>query len=257
MCELHLPETLVALAEAGRIGPEKVEWLQSEIFPQGLRSFIEAEQLLAIDGSAHAVCPQWKLFVKSSICDLIKKSDESPQFIENWVTMCVARKGVVDSEDRFQLLMGLISAVENLPVSLSVLALKQVQLAISSGTGPLANAAGYKELTLLHVKLICEIMFATSNSASDEQLSLLFEIDHQTRFVSRPQQWADYLEDILNKKRSTLAGQKASLEKAQTTYRLSSQDEKTRNLKLQKRNNLSLSALPTDSCEHKSVTTGA
>ena len=183
MCELHMPEALVVLAERGRITPDDVNTLKTAVYPNGLESFTDAEALLAIDLAAHDTCPDWEDYILSAIANFAVRPDHNVDMVAEWLRRCISRNGVVDDKQRFDLLARVISELGEVPESLVELALQQVQYAICENKGPLAETrcSAALEIGLRDVELLTSILVdagCENNVAlSSSEMQVLYAIN--------------------------------------------------------------------------------
>src|SRR5579871_6408833 len=103
----------------------------------------EMATMLAIDEAASRADPSWTQLLAEAGADFIVNQLHPSGYVteENaaWLVERIAKDGVVKTSRELELLVHVIDRANSAPESLAALALRQVELAVMEGSGPLAG----------------------------------------------------------------------------------------------------------------------
>lgn len=170
MSELRLSYPACAIAGKMRLSAEDIDILREHVFAEGLASSQDAMILLAINSSCTEKCPEWHhYFIENMTGFIVHNADphgEMDEWNADWLVAMISTRGVVNSPIELDLLFHVIDISSRIPESLSIFALRQIDLAITDETGAWAALRGSRQRGLLKsdVMLIGRVMSAIARS---------------------------------------------------------------------------------------------
>ena len=216
-------DALLALAEKGRINETDVAHLRSDVFPQGVESYADAEMLFAIDLASHSVCEEWSEFLSDALATFLVGSGEVSMQAANWLIRCTSRLGVVDSVQRCQLIFAVIGKAHTVPSKLRTLLIRQVHLAVASSKGPLGEnrAAAKGEITWREFEMLTKAVNGAHRNPEKDEIAALYELDKD---IARSEEnWSRFYLDCVG---SYVLGKPVGNASQTAPYRLSEAAEK-------------------------------
>jgi len=201
MSELKLPETLMKIASRGRIAGDDVRDLRKEFFGDHKIEKHEVEALLALDRSAREKCRTWQFLLTDAFTQyLIEQTPGSRDISEeegNWFASCVAKNGIVESPELFELLVTVMETAENVPEKLEKIALEQVAKAVLENQGPIAAFSEHHQKIICKsdVELIRRLLFSCGGDGSlaitRMEAEFLFDLNDKTVDYGNDESWSD------------------------------------------------------------------
>jgi len=144
--KLRYPASVIA--EKTAIAPEEIRLLRQHMFPLGITSPEDAEQLLALHRSPVQKCVQWDgWFVESMAAFIVR--DSHPKFSldesnADWMIEIFALEGVIATGAELEALLHSMELARSVPDALAALALDQLRLALEFNRGAYASSRNVK-----------------------------------------------------------------------------------------------------------------
>lgn len=171
---------------AKRIVASDVVALLREVYPQGIRGRNEAEALIAFDREFSDPAPEWRGFMAEAIADhLLRRSAPFGAITKekaDWLIRAIAPSGRIATQGGIETLVRTIELAQELPVSLSAFAIRELWAEIVTGEGPaLAGRAHFSRvLDARDVALLRRILEAGAGKSgapiSPEEAEALFDL---------------------------------------------------------------------------------
>jgi hypothetical protein len=190
MAELTLEPRIAAIVARNKISAEDTLFLRSHVYQDGLASRYEAENLFAMKSACAERAPEWSAFFIEAVCDYIVHQEKPSGYISGdnatWLMAMITRDGKIDSDTEIELLVRVLEASREAPAQLGTFALKQVELAVVTGNGPLAKGRTLKqgEITRDETDLVRRILYAIGGdgniAVTRGEAEMLFEINDKS-----------------------------------------------------------------------------
>ena len=160
-------ESLVKdIRAAGVVDRDTVLRLRRDIFPDGIVSRHEAEQIFDINDLLLEPTPDWSAFFIEAIVDYCVHQSVPQGFVDAagaaFLIEHIARDGMVRSETELELLVKVLEVARAVPDSLQAFALRQVHAAVTGGVGDLFDGSALTPgaIGAGEVRLLRRILFA-------------------------------------------------------------------------------------------------
>ncbi|SON56041.1 hypothetical protein HDIA_2500 [Hartmannibacter diazotrophicus] len=193
---------LQALVERQSILEDDVLILRRTMFASGRISATDAEQLLLLDRAITKKSPGFvALLLEALIGFTLRQSDPVGHIGEagaDWLVRHIAARGIIHTDTQLELLIRVIDKADIAPVRLSVLALRQVLLAVMDGKGPLATHRALTPGVIGQgdVELMRRIVNAQASQravgVSRQEMEVLFDLNDRTREADNHPSWSDF-----------------------------------------------------------------
>ncbi len=190
MAELTLEPRIAAIVARNKITAEDTLFLRSHVYQDGLASRFEAENLFALDSACVDRAPEWSAFFMEAVCDYIVHQEKPSGYISSdnatWLMAMISRDGKIDSESELELLVRVLEESREAPSQLGTFALKQVELAVVTGDGPLAKGRTLKpgEITRYETDLVRRVLYAIGGdgniAVTRAEAEMLFAINDKS-----------------------------------------------------------------------------
>jgi hypothetical protein len=160
----------------------------------------EMEMMLKIDEAARQVDPSWTQLLAEAGADFIVNQLPPAGYVteENaaWLTERIAEDKLVKTRREFELLVHVIEEATSAPGGLAALALRQVELAIMEGRGPLAgNGIERGRMGKDAVDILRRILYAFGGNGAvtvtRSEAEVLFDLNDATAGVDNDPSWND------------------------------------------------------------------
>ncbi|MEL6504648.1 MAG: hypothetical protein AAFQ10_09365 [Pseudomonadota bacterium] len=199
MSELMMPAPLLAIAESGRITPEDVLLMRRTVFVDHLICQKEAEWLLALDMACSDKCAEWGVFFGDALVTyIVYQADPEGAISEanaDWLISCISRDGLVDSPQRFQMLVKVLEKASSAPQRLQIFALQQIAYAVLRNQGPLCSSRAGTQYVICEgdVALMRRVLFAFGGDGgmaiTRTEAEFLFYLNDMTRAQENAPVW--------------------------------------------------------------------
>lgn len=190
---------LQGLAGSGRITPEDVLVLRSQVFGDGIVSRVEAETLFALDRGCRDRCPEWTEFFVEALKDFIVHQEKPQGYVSgeqaDWLIGAIAENGVVETESELELLVSVMEAAKSSPEKLSAYALEQVEHAVLDGSGSLGRRGKLEagRINNAEVQLLRRILYAFGGdgniAVTRAEAEALFRLNDRTAQAGNDPEW--------------------------------------------------------------------
>lgn len=201
MSELKLSGSLMEIAGRGRITGDDVRYLRKEFFGDHKIEKHEVEALLALDRSAKEKCRTWQFLLTDAFVQyLIEQTPGSRDISEtegNWFASCIAKSGIVESPELFELLVKVMETADEVPQKLEKIALEQVAEAILKNQGPVVTFTQHDQKVICKsdVQLIRRLLFSCGGDGSlaitRMEAEFLFDLNDKTVDCGNDESWSD------------------------------------------------------------------
>lgn len=117
--------------------------MRRAVYSDGKIDPAELDSLFALDEAAERRDPEWVSLFVEAIVDFLVHQQQPEGYIDEanaaWLIDRISRDGEVTTDTEIEALVKVLEAAKSSPESLSAFALKQVKIAILSGSGPVAR----------------------------------------------------------------------------------------------------------------------
>ena len=160
----------------------------------------EMEKMLQVDAAAQSVDPSWTELLTEAGADFLVNQQLPSGYVSAdnaaWLTEQICRDGVVKTARQFQLLVHILERAKSASGPLAGLALKQVELAIIEGRGPLAgNALERGRIGKAAVDILRRILYAFGGdgavAVTKSEAEVLFDLNDATAGADNDPSWND------------------------------------------------------------------
>ncbi len=201
MSELNLSEDFKTIAGRGRITGDDVRDLRMQFFGDHRIEKQEVEALLALDSSTDDKCRTWQFLLTDAFVNYLVEQSPSGRDIANeegeWFADCIAKDGVVNSPELFELLVTVMERAGNVPEKLEQVALDQVKEAVLKNQGPVAALAEHEQqvISKSDFELIRRLLFSCGGDGglaiTRMEAEFLFDLNDQTVSHQNDDAWSD------------------------------------------------------------------
>lgn len=169
MGEFHLSYPACVIAGKLRLTAQDIDVLRDHVFAGGMTTSQDAVILLAINRSSTEKCPEWQPYFIETMTDFIVRhcypQGAMDEWNTDWLIAMISTRGVVHSRIELDLLFSIIDTAARIPDSLSIFALEQIRLALTTEEGAWPARRGVpSQLGMDDVRLICRVMAAIARS---------------------------------------------------------------------------------------------
>jgi hypothetical protein len=161
----------------------------------------EIEMLFRIDEAAETSDAAWSALLVEAGTDYDVHQREPSGYIDeanaNWLVSRISADGVVKSATELELLMKVLEAAQSSPESLVKFGLRQVELAVVGGGGPLADGGKLEpgRVTRGEAALVRRILYAFGGDAgiaiTRPEAEVLFDINDASAGADNDPEWTD------------------------------------------------------------------
>lgn len=206
MLEVSLRYPASAMAGERRLTADDILLLRTRMFPKGLTSVGDAQQLLALHRSENDKCEGWdNWFVEMMTAFIVVHSYPQHSLDElnaEWLIAMVTRNGMVTTPAELELVLHAMEMACAVPDVLSSFALDQLRIALSSGQGAYAETRVVKRsgIAAPDIEFIYRILrgslFAGKMILSAREVAVLDRIDTLVRREANHPAWSDLMRSI-------------------------------------------------------------
>src|SRR6185436_18182532 len=160
----------------------------------------EMEKMLQADAGAQSADPSWTELLTEAGADFLVNQQLPAGYVSQdnaaWLTERICRDGIVNTERQFQLLVHILERATSSPGRLAGLALKQVELAIIEGRGPLAgNRLERGRVSKAAVDILRRVLYAFGGdgavAVTKSEAEVLFDLNDATTTADNDPSWND------------------------------------------------------------------
>ena len=194
-------EILAGIAASGTITAEDALAVRRSVYGGDVAiTPDEMEKMLLADAGAESVDPSWTELLTEAGADFLVNQQQPSGYVSEdnaaWLTERICRDGVVNTERQFQLLVHILERATSAPGPLAGLALKQVELAIIEGRGPLAgNGTERGRVSRAAVEILRRILYAFGGdgavAVTKSEAEVLFDLNDATVNADNDPSWDD------------------------------------------------------------------
>ncbi len=195
------------LQARGAIKLSDVLRLRRDYFPNGAETEPEAQALLAINAACPVQDTAWSEFLVEMLSGYIVHAAKPHGYITagnaRWLIGHASSSGRVERLSCLELIITVLETARWSPPSLSAFALRQIEMAIVTGTGPLRTAAtsGKGRVGKTEVALIRRILAAGGRAGSDAithaEGEVLLDIHDATLLADNCLEWTELVTKAL------------------------------------------------------------
>lgn len=202
---IQFAELARQVAEDGQITPSELQGLRQLGWGDGLIHRHEAEAILAINRRLHHANAEWADFVVEAVGEFVLNGTEPRGMCgeeeARWLIDALDHDGRLDSMVELELLVRVIERAQNVPDFLKHYALRQVEQAVLTGTGPTRHGG---DLSATHIsaaecRIVRRLIFASGGhgpaAVSRHDAEMLFRLKDETLYEENAPQWDDLFVD--------------------------------------------------------------
>ncbi len=217
MGDLKLEEPLHSMAQNSRISADDVLMLRRDFYNNDKIDRSEAEALLALDAAVQDKCREWGQFFSEALVNhIVHQTEPTGEINEdnaNWLMACIARQGLIDSAERFEMVVQVLEAAKSSPQKLVRFVLDQVAEAVLNNQGPVAalRAGDQQVICRFDVDLIRRVMFAFGGdggmAVTRAEAEFLFDLNDKTKQNENDPTWSQlFVKGVANYLLATTGG---------------------------------------------------
>jgi hypothetical protein len=195
-------EILARVQSSGRVSAEDALAARRIVYrDDGAIDPNEIEMLFRIDEAAKTADPSWSALIVEAGTDYIVNQKEPAGYIDeanaNWLVSRISADGVVKTATELELLVKVLETAQSSPEPLVKFALRQVELAVVSGEGPLAYGEHLEpgRVTRAEAALVRRILYAFGGHAgiaiTRSEAEVLFDINDASAGADNDPEWTD------------------------------------------------------------------
>ena len=197
---MHFADLARSVAADGDIAPQEILALRRLGWGDGLISPAEAEAIFAINRALVRPSGEWVDFFVEALAEFVLNGSEPRGMCSeeeaHWLMQAIDQDGRLETMAELELLVRVIERAHNVPESLKHYALRQLEAAVLTGTGP-TRCGG--ELSDTHVtgaecRLMRRLVFASGGhgpaAVSRFEAEMLFRIKDATLSADNSPEWA-------------------------------------------------------------------
>lgn len=195
------------LQARGAIKLSDVLRLRRDYFPNGVETEAQAQALLAINAACPVQDTAWSAFLVELVSDYIVHTAKPEGYMTagnaRWLIGHAASSGRIERLTCLELVITVLEIARWCPPSLPAFALRQIEMAIMTGTGPLRTAAtsGKGRVGKTEVALIRRILAAGGRAGSDAitqaEGEVLLDIHDATLLADNCLEWTELVTKAL------------------------------------------------------------
>lgn len=197
------------VAEDGVVSPSELLALRQQGWGDGKIYREEAEAIFAINRALAYPTHEWVDFFVEAIGEFVLNGAEPRGMCDaeeaRWLIQSIDQDGRLDSMGELELLVRVIEKARNVPDFLKQYALRQIEQAVLTGTGPTRHGG---DLSATHISaaechLLRRLIFASGGfgpaAVSRYDAELLFRLKDATLDDENAPQWADlFVDGVVN-----------------------------------------------------------
>lgn len=194
------------LKTRARIGAEDVLGLRRLVWADASVSREEADALMALNTACPVQAPEWIDYFVEVMTDYLVRQQRPEGYVDDakaqWLMQWIDTDGRVDSRGELELLVKVLETATSVPQSLRTYALKQIEAAVLTGSGPTRRERTDGDGTLdagsintTEVELLKRVIYAQASAngwvVSTEEADMLFRLKDATLNAANAAGWSD------------------------------------------------------------------
>lgn len=206
MTAAALADLTSTLTQSARIGAEDVLAMRRLVWADASVSRDEADALMALNTACPVQAPEWIDYFVEVMTDYVVRQQQPEGYIDaakaEWLMQWIDTDGRVDSRGELELLVKVIETAASVPQSLRTYALKQIEAAVLTGSGPTRrerlDGDGRLDAGCINdteVELLKRVIYAQGGAdgwiVSTEEADMLFRLKDATLMAKNAACWPD------------------------------------------------------------------
>lgn len=197
---MHFADLARSVAADGNIAPQEILALRRLGWGDGQISPVEAEAIFAINRALVRPSGEWVDFFVEAIAEFVLHGREPRGMCSEeegqWLMQAIDRDGRLETMAELELLVRVIERAQNVPDSLKHFALRQLEAAVLTGTGPTRCGGELSDshITGAECRLMRRLVFASGGhgpaAVSRFEAEMLFRIKDATLDAANSPEWA-------------------------------------------------------------------
>ncbi|MBW8733548.1 MAG: hypothetical protein JF571_04430 [Asticcacaulis sp.] len=194
------------LTEQARIGAEDVLAMRRIVWADASVSHDEADALMALNTACPVQAPEWIDYFVEVMTDYLVRQQQPEGYVDavkaEWLMQWIDKDGRVDSRGELELLVKVLETATSVPQSLRTYALKQIETAVLTGSGPTRRERHDGDgtldagcITATEVALLQRVVYASAGTGgwivSTEEADMLFRLKDATLGAPNAATWPD------------------------------------------------------------------
>ena len=197
---MAISDVLDRVAANGAIMAEDALAVRRAVYADVAVTPDEMEKMLQVDEAARSADPSWTQLLAEAGADFIVNQLPPPGYVSEdnaaWLVERISRDGIVRTSRQFELLVHIVERATSAPGTLAALALKQVELAVMEGKGPLAgNGLERGRMSKEAVDILRRIVYAFGGNGpvgmAKSEAEVLFDLNDATAGADNDPSWND------------------------------------------------------------------
>lgn len=201
MDKLEVPKNIRAIAEKGQIGADDVQELRRRIYPDGVVSSAEADNLLWLNDACANACPEWNALFVEALTDFYVNQRRPRGYIDEEGAEEIAHRllkdGRINSANELELLVSIIDRATSVPEKLVLFVMAEVRISVLEGEGPVRNGRKLEPGTIAEaeIDLLRRLVYSTASDGNIKitrlEAELLFDLNDAIVTAENHADWAD------------------------------------------------------------------
>lgn len=168
-------------------------------WPDGKIDAAEADAIFDLNGAVGNASPEWIDFFVEALTNFVVTQQEPVGYVDEakaaWLIGKIDSDGRVHSLGELELLVQVLERATNVPDSLKAYALRQIETAVETGSGPTRDGGTLDpgSITASEVKLLRRILFAQASDGpatiSRAEAAMLSRLKDKTLGASNAPEW--------------------------------------------------------------------
>lgn len=197
---MHFADLARSVAADGDIAPQEILALRRLGWGDGQINPVEAEAIFGINRALVRPSGEWVDFFVEALSEFVLNGSE-PRGMCNedeaqWLMQAIDQDGRLETMAELELLVRVIERAQNVPDSLKHYALRQLEVAVLTGTGPTRCGGDLSDthITGAECRLMRRLVFASGGhgpaAVSRFEAEMLFRIKDATLDAANSPEWA-------------------------------------------------------------------
>ncbi|WFL78600.1 hypothetical protein P7228_05930 [Altererythrobacter arenosus] len=193
------------VAQDGIVSPSELQNLRQLGWGDGQIHREEAEAIFAINRQLAHPTAEWVDFFVEAVAEFVLNGSEPREMCSEeeaqWLVHALDHDGRLDSMAELEVLVRIVERARNVPDSLKHYALRQIEQAVLTGTGPTRHGG---DLSATHIsaaecRIVRRLIFASGGhgpaAVTRYDAEMLFRLKDETLYEENAPQWDDLFVD--------------------------------------------------------------